>query len=383
MRWIKRFFVLGILGAVVAAGVVWGPSRIGRLREGGVFVGQAKQVVQRYQCPMHPQVIQDHPGNCPICGMALAAMGSPAVQQESEPSAPEGGLPGRAVVTLSPDKQQRIGVRTARVERRDLERRLFTAGRIAHDPALYQAQAEYLSAQEAMEAARAGGSPGASTRSEALVEAARLRLRLLGMGDDEIAWLEGERTPERSLLLPPERQTVWMYADIYEQDLPETAAGQRVEASLPGQPGKRFEGEITAVEPTVDPATRSARARVRLDNAEGLLRPGMYLNAVVRLSLGQRLAVPREAVLDTGVRQIVFVREGEGRFEPRSVRLGPVAGGWQEVLEGLREGETVVTSGNFLLDAESQLKGAAGSAFYGGHQHSEESEPSQGEHRHD
>ena len=158
-----------------------------------------------------------------------------------------------------------------------------------------------------------------------------------------------------------------MYADIYEQELPFVQAGQTVEASLPSQPGQVFSGTIVAVDPVLDVKTRTAKIRTQLSSPDGLLRPGMYVNAVIRSEMGTRLVVPRSAVLHTGKRNVVFVAMGEGRFEPRDIRIGVGGEDVLEVLEGLSEGERVAISGNFLIDAESQLMGAAGGgAFYGG-----------------
>ena len=205
-----------------------------------------------------------------------------------------------------------------------------------------------------------------------MLEASRVRLRLMGLNDDLLAVLDTTRQPDNSLLLTPADGAVWMYADVFEQELPLLQVGQTVEATLPGQPGRRFTGTIVAVDPILDMQTRSAKIRAKLSSPEALLRPGMYVNTSILVDLGERLVVPRSAVLDTGKRQVVFVARGEGRFEPREVQLGLRGTDAIEVLDGLVEGERVVTSGNFLIDAESQLRGAAGGmTFYGGQEAAE------------
>lgn len=279
---------------------------------------------------------------------------------------------GRAPVTISLYQQQLIGVTMGVVERKSLTRNIFTTGRIAYDPDLYQAQAEYVSALRAHDAALRSPIQGAGERAESMLDASRVRLHLMGLNDDQLAELETTRQADKSLLLTSTNGAVWMYADVFEQELPLLQVGQTVEATLPGQPGRRFAGTIIAVDPILDMRTRSAKIRVRLSSPEMLLRPGMYVNASILADLGERLAVPRSAVLDTGKRQVVFVARGEGRFEPREVQLGLRGTDAIEVLDGLAEGDRVVTSGNFLIDAESQLRGAAGGmTFYSGQEAAE------------
>ena len=143
---------------------------------------------------------------------------------------------------------------------------------------------------------------------------------------------------------------------------------QPVEATTLSLPGEVFKGRIKAIDPTINPKTRSARIRVLIPDPKGLLRPDTFMNVRINIPLGRRLVVPEEAVIDTGTRKIVFVDEGEGYFEPREVVLGVKSQDHFEIRSGLKEGEKVVTSGNFLIDSESKLK-AAIAAIAGGHQH--------------
>jgi len=154
--------------------------------------------------------------------------------------------------------------------------------------------------------------------------------------------------------------TVWIIAEIYEQDLAEVAPGQDVEATLVAYPGRRFAGKITFIYPMVTPATRTARVRIELPNPDRALLVDMYASVTIaaRNGEGPALAIPDSAVIDSGTRRVVLVEKGEGRFEPRDIKTGRRGDGYVAVLEGLAEGEKVVVAANFLIDAESNLKTA-------------------------
>ena len=258
---------------------------------------------------------------------------------------------------VSPDRLQLIGVKTGTAERRDLVREIRTVGRVAYDPELYRTEEEYLAALTA----------GGSARGGSLLASSRLRLTLLGLSGAQIDALARAGRPDRSLLLSPGKGgEVWLYADAFESDLPLLKAGQAVVATSPSLPGRTFAGVVASIDPTLNPKTRAVRLRVRLKDPDGDLRPDMYLDAAIRADLGTRLAVPREAVVDSGARQVVFLDRGAGRLAARRVELGASAGDWVEVRRGLAEGDRVVTSGNFLIDSESQLQGAEASFGDGG-----------------
>jgi len=153
---------------------------------------------------------------------------------------------------------------------------------------------------------------------------------------------------------------IWINADIYEYELPFIKVGQTATVTLSYDPGTVLQGRIAFLYPMLDPQTRTAKVRFELANAGERLKPGMYANVAMKIPLGARLVVPTEAILDSGERQLIFLHLGEGRLEWRTVKLGVRAGDWVEVLEGLKEDEHIVTSANFLLDSESQLKAAGG-----------------------
>jgi Cu(I)/Ag(I) efflux system membrane fusion protein len=153
---------------------------------------------------------------------------------------------------------------------------------------------------------------------------------------------------------------IWITADIYEYELPFVKVGQTATVSLSYDPRTVLKGRIVFIYPTLDPQTRTAKVRFELANPGELLKPGMYANVELKIPLGTRLVVPPDAILDSGERQVMFIHHGGGRLEWRTVKLGVRTGDWVEVLEGLKEEDHIVTSANFLIDSESQLKAAVG-----------------------
>jgi membrane fusion protein, copper/silver efflux system len=246
-----------------------------------------------------------------------------------------------------------------------------------YSSSLSSAAAEYLSALNAK--------ADSGVNAQAL-KGARRRLENLGMPEKAIA--EIERTREISLSIPwlapqdgeileraavngmraapgdllfriADHQVVWVLVDIAERDLEGIAIGQKVDVRPRAFVNRVFSGEVGLIYPHLNAQTRTARIRIELANPDGLLRPDMYVDAEIDTGSPQPvLAVPESAVLDTGSRQAVFVDKGQGRFEPRDVKLGHRGGGYVEIRDGIAEGEPVVVSANFLIDAESNLKAA-------------------------
>lgn len=314
-----------------------------------------------YHCPMHPTYTSDRPGECAICGMNLV----PVRMDETR----ESSVTGQAVVKIPEKRQQLIGVKMGEVKKRSFVKDIRTVARVAYDPELYRAQEEYMGALSAYERVRNSSLPESVERSKSLLESSRLRLRLLGLSDGQIDRLSRRDGPDTSLLLSKTGAgTVWLYAEVYESELSLVKVGQTIEARVLAYPDVVFTGRIKAIDSVIDPKTRSARARAEIANIDGILKPDMYLNAWIKVDLGERLTVPESAVMDSGTRRLVFVAEGDGFFEPREVSLGAKSENYYHVKSGLVEGEKVVTSGNFLIDSESKLK-ASLSALAGGHQH--------------
>ena len=324
--------------------------------------------------PMIPGYQAAGPGKSPM-GMDLV----PVYTEESgtDLNAVANAPDGYAPILLTPQKQQLIGVRTAVAARRHLTKTIRAVGTIAHDPELYQAEAEYIQAIQALATAKQGAAPEVIEQAQRLADSTRIRLKHLGLSDDLVQEIATRTEPEGSLLYAHQGGPVWMYAQIYEYELPLVQLGQRVLVEVPNLPGETFEGAIRAIDQLVDPATRTTRIRARIDDPQGRLKPDMYINASIAAELGEALVVPTEAVFATGTKNIVFVDKGQGLFEPRNVTAGVAADGETEIKSGVSEGEPVVTSGNFLIDSESRLKAAlngitqapAASAEGGEHQH--------------
>lgn len=357
-----------------------------------------------YQCSMHPQIVSPEPGICPICRMDLtpvedAGTAAPGVTPAAPPSAAAGGertilfyrhpmradvtspvpakdemgmdyipvyaediaadagnVPGHAGFTLSTARQQLIGVTTAPVEQKALALEIRTVGKVAYDPKLYQGIVEYREALAARAELAESPWPEAGRGAEALVRAARLKLRQQGLSDRQIdALASGGREPIELLLPGPH---VWIYASVYEYEVELIQPGQSVVVTAPSHPGRSWTAAVAAVDPILDAATRTARVRALVATPDESLRPETFVHVRIEVALGTRLAVPEDAVLPSSEGALVFVVHGAGRFEPRTIRVGRLAAGDYEVLAGLSEGERVVTSANFLIDSESRFRAA-------------------------
>ena len=255
-----------------------------------------------------------------------------------------------------------------------------------YSPELLATQEEYLNILKWRRQKWADAATGAmlSRDAEALVEAARKRLQRYDISDAQIRELEQTGNARRTLtiyspangyvvqkmvlqgmrVMPGEKlfdvadlSTVWIIADIYEYELSSIRVGETASISLSYVPGKEFKSKIDYVYPTLSGETRTARVRFTIPNPDGRLKPQMYSSVEIKINLGSKLAIPNDAVIDTGTRQIVYVDKGDGYFEPREVMLGLRAEGYREVLMGLKTGEKVAASAAFLVDSEAQLKG--------------------------
>ncbi|HEU4436164.1 MAG TPA: efflux RND transporter periplasmic adaptor subunit, partial [candidate division Zixibacteria bacterium] len=161
---------------------------------------------------------------------------------------------------------------------------------------------------------------------------------------------------------------VWVWAEIYEYEIAGVSAGTPVTVSSPAYPGKKLSGSVSFVSPEVNKETRTIRVRAELENPGLLLKPGMYVDVDIKVQTGKRvLAIPVSSVLQTGNRQIVWVKASSTTFEPRAVALGVRGGDWWEVHSGIHEGEEVVSSGGYLLDSEAQFRLGKPAAGHGGH----------------
>jgi RND family efflux transporter MFP subunit len=256
-----------------------------------------------------------------------------------------------------------------------------------YSPDLVQTQEEYLLALKGRRQIAESPFGEAVNFSESLVQSARRRLELWDITDEQIKELEKRGTPSRTMMLyapasgfvmtrnayPKQRvmpdtelyqladlSTIWILADIYEFEAADIKVGQPAMVTLSSYPGRNLNGKISYIYPQVDNTTRTLKVRVELANRDFLLKPDMYADVTVNIGYGNRLVVPQEAVMDSGSEQLVYVSLGDGYFEPRKVQIGAKVDNKYVVIAGLKAGERVVTSGNFLVDSESRLKSAAG-----------------------
>jgi len=262
-----------------------------------------------------------------------------------------------------------------------------------YSPELVSTQEEYLIALRARKDLAKSPFPEVAASGHSLAESARRRLKLWDISDDQIKKLEesGEVRKTLSVYSPfsgfvlekmaykgmnvmpgmvlfklVDLSTVWLYADIYEYELPFVRVGQQAAIQLSYLQGETFTGKAIYIYPSLDPNTRTAKVRFEFPNPDGKLKPEMYGDVEIRVHLGRRLVVDEGAIIDTGLRQMAIVDKGNGYFEPREVKVGAKVDHYYEILKGLKAGERVVTSANFLIDSESRFKEAVGAP---GHAH--------------
>lgn len=302
-----------------------------------------------YRNPMNPEATSPVPMKDSM-GMDYVPVYAEEVSETS--------VPGQASTVISAQKRQLIGMKTEAVAKRRLQFTVRASGSVAYDPELYNAIAEHHSAMVARDKVKDSPWPDVHERAEALVRSSTLRLRQLGLSESQIAAFTGKEDMPENLLIGGSDGSVWVYAQIYEYEIAQVRPGQAAEITTSAYPGRVFRGTVKAIDPILSAETRSLRVRIEVPNPGGLLKLEMFVNAAIKADLGMKLALPEAALLDSGERKLVFVDLGEGRIEPREVRVGSVADGYYELLSGAREGEKVVTTANFLIDSESRLKSA-------------------------
>jgi Cu(I)/Ag(I) efflux system membrane fusion protein len=254
-----------------------------------------------------------------------------------------------------------------------------------YSPDLVSTQEEYLLAKRTLERVKASPVVHVRTGAESQVASARDRLLLWNLTEEQIAELEAQGkprkettiyspidgavtkkmalqgmyvTPEMNLYEITDLSTVWVYADIYEYELPVVKTGQEATVTLAAYPGETFRGKVVYIYPYLNKETRTVKVRMEFPNPQDKLKPGLYGNAEIQVKPGKQLAISEEAVLDSGTRKLVFVDKGGGMYEPREVTLGHKVDHLYPVLSGLKPGEKVVASGTFLIDSESKLMAA-------------------------
>jgi Cu(I)/Ag(I) efflux system membrane fusion protein len=358
-----------------------------------------KHLDPKYTCPMHPQIVKDEPGSCPICGMDLVPM---------TPEQTAALASGVVEVKISPTVEHNLGVRVAKVVRDTLWRRIDTVGYVDFDenhishihlrtngwieklyvrsegervtkgqllfevysPELVNAQEEYLQAL--------------NSGNKRLIAASDERLLALGISAQQIEAIKKTRkvsqyvrvyaqqegilaklnvrdgmyvTPQLEVMSLAELSSVWLLAEVFESQADWVRVGQPADVRLSYLPGRVWEGEVEYVYPSLNPKTRTLKARLHFDNPDEALKPNMFADVTIYGGPKKNvIVIPREALIRTGTEERVILSLGEGRYQPRTVVAGIETGDWVEILSGLKEGETVVTSGQFLIDSEASIK---------------------------
>jgi len=376
----------------------------------------------RYTCGMHPHIVQDEPGICPVCEMKLTPMQG-------------GDSEGKGGISINPRIRQNMGIRTRPVRTGPLVKRIRTVGHVDFDerrlanistkvegwverlfvdftgqpvekgqrllslysPVLVATQEELLLAYKRHRQSK-------SARDETLWKAARERLRYWDISLAQIRRIESTGKVQRTLTIHApvdgvvvnkevvkgqhvtagaalfaiaDLSEVWVYVHVYEMDVPFVKVGQKVEVTLPYDESAALPaGRVDYVFPWLDPRTRDVKARVVFDNKAGLLKPEMYVTAILHADLGRvGLLVDDSAIIRSGTRNVAFVEGEPGSFDHREIELGVHLDGEVEVLKGLSRGDAVVVNGQFMLDSESRLKealdqyGGGSVAAVGDHDH--------------
>ncbi len=442
-----------LAGAALPSILIWNPGHwkwaeeiVTRLHSHAAGTGETEET-QLWTCGMHPQVIQDEPGTCPICGMNLTPVKGSPTPSAADSSDEESSNPG---VHVDPNFIQNFSVRTAVVEKGSIPIVIRTIGTLDYNqknivsvntkfegwiekanvnylgesvrrgqvlfeiysPQLVTTQQEYLAAVDYVEKLSANGTEDAVARAKSLLEATHERLHYWDITDEQIAELKSSRTPARTLkILSPasgiviekmsdslegmkltpgmnvfkiaDLSNVWAEIEVFEYQIQHLRLGQMASITLDAFPGRRWTGKIIYLDPTLNEQARTLKAYVEILNPDRKLRPEMYANVEIRVPvLSGVVKVPDEAVLHTGDRNVLIVEREKGYFEPREITLGASGEGYTQVTHGLREGEMIVVSSQFLIDSESNLKEAISKMLAAQKSEAESAKLPVGEHNH-
>jgi Cu(I)/Ag(I) efflux system membrane fusion protein len=416
---IRKISLLGLFILAVAAFGYFAVVRLEPRRQIAVVQAPAQKDV--YYCPMHTTYHSDKPGRCPICGMKLVKLGSANVPAEPAPSLASQDN----AIFVPPEKQQLIGMRSVPAAMGTLTKDIRIVGKVSYDetrlthihskvsgyieevfadsigkpvragdplftmysPDLVATEQDYLLALKSRELLRTSSVASAAQGSENLIAAAKERLLLWDVTDQEIRRLETEGKmkraiavyspvtgvvmeraayhhgtfvdPSKDLFTIVDLSQVWVLGEAYETDLPFIRTGQAAEIELPySGGGKKLRGRVDFIYPFLDPKNRTAQVRMQFANPSLSLKPEMFANISMSVSIGRQVLVPQDAVMDTGTEQYVFIDKGDGYVQPRRVKVSAEAGEQVGIEQGLKPGERVVTGANFVVDSESRLKGA-------------------------
>ncbi len=421
MKLLKSLLLILLMAAVFVAGYGY---RRWYAKAPGEAAQKGGRKILYWVDPMHPAYKSDKPGIAPDCGMKLVPVyegeeTAPAATGEATANLPMGAIKVspekqqligvrygvvesaagvhsfRAVGKVAYD-ETRIARVHARVEGWidkvfvDFTGQLVQQGQpllTIYSPEMLASQQEYLLALRSKEMLKDSSLPSAVQQSDSLAAAARKRLELWDLSDAQVeevartgkpitnitldspiggyivarnAFPKQRITPDTELYSVVDLGRVWVMADVFENESTMISLNQPATVSPTYIPGKSFRATVNYIQPQVDPMTRTLKIRLAVENPELLLKPDMYVDVQFQVQMPRRVTVPAEAVLNSGERQTVFVDRGNGYLEPRDVEVGERVGNRLEILKGLKPGERIVISGNFLIDSESQLKTAMG-----------------------
>lgn len=412
----NRSLKIGISVALLVA-AVFGGYLYGRrpVSPPGVSRGQAGQ--HEYTCPMHPFILKDQAGSCPVCGMELVLKAATELS-DSE-------LKGIRHVALSPAQQVMANLATAAAAVKPFTRQINCTGIVAYNQErqakvaawvagrldrllvksvgsqvvkgtpvaelfsvdLYNAQVQFLMAYKTIKILNSSVSVAFPINTQMSLGEAHERLRQLGFREEQFERLQKSTTPSirvpiRSTLsgvvtekLVQEGQYVnvgdplfsiadlsriWVELEVFESDFPLIRVGQEVTIHSRSYPGEPFQGKVKLIYPFLDAKTRTVKLRVEIPNPDLKLKPEMYVQAKISVPLADALVIPAGAVMETGKRQIVWVESKPGLFLQREVKTGVRSGQEVQILSGLKAGEKVATSGGYLIDSEAQLSQGSG-----------------------
>ncbi len=413
-KFLTFIIIIALLAAGAIGGVFWEKSSKKVVPPVPVKQAKKERKILYYKCPMGQPDYSQVPGKAQ-CGMDYI----PVYEDEAETAT------GPGDIYITPEKVQRIGVRSEEVREMPLKKIIRTVATVDYDerglftintkiegwierlyvnatgrelkkgehlldiysPDLVSTQEEYLLAFETKRRLGPGALPDAIEGAEYILDATRRRLKNWDISDDQIEALEKSNKPTKTLALhspvegiviekmavqgmkvmPGEKllgianlSNVWLYANIYEYELSLVKPGQKARVTINAYPGETFYATVSYIYPYMNTETRTAKVRLEMANPGFKIKPGMYANIEIESVISRKaVAVPEDAVLDTGERQAVIIDVGTGRFKMQDVKVGLKGEGYYQILSGLAPGWKVVTSANFLIDSESSFRSTA------------------------